>query len=184
MSKEHPYISSNNVFPKVSDFVHGKAKTLRSLEKLIKQCPKDAIKELYEYIIVSFAFFGDLEPEHLKRLDLIRRKYLEIHPSVGSMHKPIKDVIKESKRKNTEILQNNLRQINKFSFNSGELKFLIYSIAGIIFIILLIFQYIQESKCESVTWYEYGVKKTARVCNEEGKRLLQDNIEVTKELNE
>ena len=50
----------------------------------------------------------------------------------------------------------------------------------VLFIIMIIMQYVKESNCESVTYYEYGVKKTGQVCDDSAKYQLRNNIDETK----
>tara|TARA_B100000767_G_scaffold222538_1_gene211262 strand:- start:89 stop:424 length:336 start_codon:yes stop_codon:yes gene_type:complete len=50
----------------------------------------------------------------------------------------------------------------------------------VLFVIMLIMQYVKESNCESVTYYEYGEKKTGQVCDDSAKYQLRNNIDETK----
>ena len=62
-------------------------------------------------------------------------------------------------------------------------KVLVGGVAIIVIIIGLIMQYVKESQCESVSWYEYGVKKTGKVCDKDAKYRLRNNINETKRRN-
>ena len=62
-------------------------------------------------------------------------------------------------------------------------KVLVGGTAIIVIIIGFIMQYVKESQCESFTWYEYGVKKTGKVCDKDEKYRLRNNINETKKRN-
>ena len=200
MSIFHPYIEDSDLDKKIRQYENGKTKTLRPLSKIISDCPKDAIEDMYKWIMMTVDSwegydFGDYQ---IKR-QIIIQKFYELHPKFPnktyefgdwklkkyipkkSLNELIQELEEENKKEELErkeYTEETNRIIAKMRFD--DFKTIMIGIAIIFVIVGLIMQYVKESNCESVTYYEYGVKKTAKVCDDAAKYRLRNNIEETK----
>lgn len=181
---------------KFHEYFSRKSKTQKGIIKIIKELPDEKLKDIY-HLIVHWIDLTEVNKTSRRntyyRQELALHKFYELRPEFKKRYKP-KMSIDELKRLDNENLKLDKEAnpdfkktqekdlIGSIDENSDLIKTFIGGIAVLIIIVGLIMQFFEESKCESVTYYEYGVKKTGKVCNGAVKETLRNNIEATKKL--
>jgi len=170
------------------------AKTQKGIIKVIKEANSEKLEEIYQ-CIVHWIDISEKGPNFTSRSSFYYRKQLalykfyELRPEFKKKYKPKMPIDELLRLDNANLKldkeagpRNKTSEQKDFLIDSSDIKTIIGGIAVLIIIVGLIMQFFEESKCESVTYYEYGVKKTGKVCNGAAKETLRNNIEATKKL--
>ena len=199
MSMFHPYIEDSDLDKKIRQYAEDKTKTLNPLSKIISDCPKDAVEDMYKWIMIRAKSYEDYNFGNFQiKSQIIIQKFYELHPTFPNKtyefgdfkvkkytpEKPLKELIKELEEKNItkkSALKDEIEEINRVAaeVRFNDIKTVLLAIVIIFIIVGIIMQYVKESNCESVTYYEYGEKKTGQVCDDSAKYQLRNNIDET-----
>jgi len=181
-------------------YFYGDAKTQARIIRIIKENhSKQELIEIYKeivYLIDIFEEDKDLNPIYYRK-ELALHKFYELRPEFKKKYLPKMPI--DTINKELEVMQH-LHKIGNFEYYNTCVKYddrypgknvgsgsfwsdigtIVTFVTVLIFIIMIIMQYVKESNCESVTYYEYGVKKTGQVCDDSAKYQLRNNIDETK----
>ncbi|MDA7690719.1 hypothetical protein N8800_03605 [Gammaproteobacteria bacterium] len=181
-------------------YIYGEAKTQARITRIIKENHSEQeLIEIYKeivYLIDIFEVDKDLNPIYYRK-ELALHKFYELRPEFKKKYLPKMSI--ETINKELGSMQNARESFgmeyhgraskyyvrygrkNVISGSYGsDIGTIVTFVTGLIFIIMIIMQYVKESNCESVTYYEYGVKKTGQVCDDSAKYQLRNNIDETK----
>lgn len=138
------------------------------------------IFQLWNADLETFALYDDSDVEELRVF--IEKSLAKIESFLGE--EKFKDYL-DNAEEISVILKNQTDKMMGIEQTVTSDNFeIIMKLVGVtvtvLFIIMIIMQYVKESNCESVTYYEYGVKKTGQVCDDSAKYQLRNNIDETK----
>ena len=183
---------------KFHKYYYRQAKTQKGIVKIIKDYPKSELSKIYQEIVEFIDIFEkdkDSNPFYYRK-ELALHTFYELRPEfrkryipklpIDFLNKAQKTMEYPPTKLNYEFYITFSKYYDKYprgnpdsGFFWSEFGSVIKGLAILIFIILLIMQYVKESNCESVTYYEYGEKKTGQVCDDSAKYQLRNNIDET-----
>ena len=184
---------------KFDDYFTREAKTQTGITRIIKDYPKEELSKIYQEIVEFIDIFEkdkNTYPFYFRK-ELALHTFYELRPEFKKKYMPKMSVNALYESENAMQYSSRVDLIYEYAMTShnyyekyprrnpdsgffwSEFGSVIKGLAILIFIILLIMQYIKESNCESVTYYEYGEKKTGQVCDDSAKYQLRNNIDET-----
>ena len=138
------------------------------------------IFQLWNADLVVFALADDSDEEELRVF--IEKSLAKIESFLGE--EKFKDYLDNAEEISVKLKNQIDKMMGREQTVTSDNFEIIMKLVGVtvtvLFIIMIIMQYVKESNCESVTYYEYGEKKTGQVCDDSAKYQLRNNIDETK----
>ena len=138
------------------------------------------IYQLWNAEPITFALADDSDEEELRVF--IEKSLAKIESFLGE--EKFKDYLDNAEEISVKLKNQTDKMMGREQTVTSDNFEIIMKLVGVtvtvLFIIMIIMQYVKESNCESVTYYEYGEKKTGQVCDDSAKYQLRNNIDETK----